>query len=854
MSNSPASRRALLVWLLALASVATALAQSPATAGATSAQNLRSPVDIDARNSPPPSPLPLLPMGTATTPDGHTILVNSRYLTRDGKPWLPVMGEFHFSRYPHQYWEEELLKMKAGGVQVISSYIIWIHHEEIQGQFDWSGDRNLREFVQLCAKHGLLVFVRIGPWAHAEVRNGGFPDWVQRMPHTRSNDPQYMAAVDSFYRQIGEQLKGEFWKDGGPIIGVQLENEYALQGAGQGAAHILKLKQMAVAAGFDAPLYTVTGWDGAVFPPREVLPVFGGYTDWPWDESIQKLPPNEVYAFRHQSREGGDMGAPGGRPPSHATQAELVAYPFLSAEFGTGIEDTYHRRPIIHASDVAAMLPTQLGSGVNLMGYYMFQGGANPPGKLTTLQESQASGAPSDLPEVSYDFQAALGQYGEERESYRKLKLFHYFLNTFGSDLAPMVVHPPAQIPAGPADFSVPRVAVRSLGDRGFLFVNNYVRGYEMPARNNFRVRVRLPSGDLTLPREPITIPSGAYFIWPIGLETSGVTLRYATAQLITDFERELGRERESYVFFVAQDAIAPEFALSLHAGQSLEGATPVSESADGVPKEKAKEKELIVRPTPGTGIAFTVRSASGNLTHFVVLTQDQAERLTRLTIGGQNVLVYSGAYVFADAASLHVRSPGRSDIFFGLLAERDTEWQATTQLRPQAPEGVFHVYEARVDAHEIPVAITQTKPAGAAPPIERANPAGWRRQPVAVAPTDETMAKFAAEWSITLPKDALSNVEDIFLQIQYQGDVARLYTNTTLVDDNFYNGDPWVIGLKRFAPSLDAPLKLQVLPLPGDAPVYFDPGYKPQFKGSQIAAVASVTAVPEYEIVVRPQ
>jgi beta-galactosidase len=850
MSMSPAPRYAILAGL-ALALITPIFAQPPATASATTpAQNLSSPIDVDARLSPPQSPLPLLTMGTSTTPDGHSILVNSRYLTRDGKPWLPVMGEFHFSRYPHQYWEEELLKMKAGGVQIISSYIIWIHHEEIQGQFDWSGDRNLREFVQLCAKHGLLVFVRIGPWAHAEVRNGGFPDWVQRMPHTRSNDPQYLAAVDSFYRQIAEQLKGEFWKDGGPIIGVQLENEYALQGPNQGAAHILKLKQMAVAAGFDAPLYTVTGWDGAVFPPREVLPVFGGYADWPWDESIQKLPPNEVYAFRHQSREGGDMGAPGGRPPSHATQAELVAYPFLSAEFGTGIEDTYHRRPIIHASDVAAMLPTQLGSGVNLMGYYMFQGGANPPGKLTTLQESQASGAPSDLPEISYDFQAALGQYGEERESYRKLKLFHYFLSTFGSDLAPMVVHPSAQTPTGPGDFSVPRVSVRSSGDHGFLFVNNYVRGYEMPARNNFRVRVRLPSGDVTLPREPVTIPSGAYFIWPIGLETSGVTLRYATAQLITTLERE----RESYIFFVSQDAIAPEFALSLHAGQSLEGATPVSESADGKEKIGDKQGGVIVRPTPGTGIAFTIRSASANPTHFVVLTQDQAERFTRLTLGGQNVLVYSGAYVFSDGDSLHVRSPGRSDIFFGLLAERDTEWQASAQLKPQPPEGIFHVYEARVDAHEIPVSITQTTPAGAAPPIERANPAGWRKQPVAVAPTNETMTKFAAEWSITLPRDAASNVEDVFLQIHYQGDVARLCTNTTLVDDNFYNGDPWVVGLKRFAPSLDAPLKLQVLPLPGDAPVYFDPGYKPQFKGSQIAAVASITAVPEYEIIVRPQ
>ena len=244
-------------------------------------------------------------MGTATNADGHSITVNSRYLMRDGRPWLPVMGEFHFSRFPHQYWEEELLKMQAAGVQVISSYIIWIHHEEIQGQFDWSGDRDLREFVGLCAKHGLLVLIRIGPWAHAEVRNGGFPDWVQRMPRKRSNDPQYLAAVDSFYRQIAQQVKGQFWKDGGPVIGVQLENEYAWQGADQGAAHILKLKQMAVADGFDVPLYTVTGWDGAIFPPHEVLPVFGGYTDWPWDDSIQKLPPNEVYAFRFESREGG---------------------------------------------------------------------------------------------------------------------------------------------------------------------------------------------------------------------------------------------------------------------------------------------------------------------------------------------------------------------------------------------------------------------------------------------------------------------------------------------------------------------------------------------------------------------
>jgi hypothetical protein len=785
-------------------------------------------------------------MGTSTDPLGHSVTVNNRYLMRDGKPWLPVMGEFHFSRYPRQDWEEELLKMKAAGVEIVSSYILWIHHEEVQGQFDWSGDRDLREFVRLCGKHGLLVIVRIGPWAHAEVRNGGFPDWVERMPHLRSNDPQYLAAVDIFYRQIARQLQGEFWKDGGPVIGVQLENEYALQGPGQGAAHILRLKQMAIGAGFDVPLCTVTGWDGAVFPPLEVLPVFGGYTDWPWDDSIEKLPPNEVYSFRFESREGGDMGAPGGRPASRATQAELAPYPFLSAEFGAGIEDTYHRRPVIHASDVAAVLPTQLGSGVNLLGYYMFQGGRNPAGKLSTLQESQATGAPNDLPEISYDFQAPLGEYGEERESYRKTKLFHYFLNEFGPQLAPMVVHAPNRTPAGPSDFSVPRLALRSLGGHAFLFVNNYVRGYPMPARSNFRVRLRLPDGDVMVPEQPVAIPAGAYFIWPVGIALQGVAMRYATAQIITT----LDLEREAYVFAVAQDGIAPEFVLSLEPGQSVEGKSVRSPAPAG----NTGGGTVTVRPTPGAGIAFTVRSASRKPTHFVVLTEEQAGRLTVLEMHGQKTLIYSGAYAFSSGEAIDLRSAGRSDIFFGLLDGGNAGWESDTGLKPQPPEGVFQVYESAVAPRTIPVEFTPTKQPGAAPPIERANPARWRKQPVAVAPTDLAMQKFSARWSISLPKDTLAGIEDVFLQIHYEGDIGRLYAGATLIDDNFYNGQPWVIGLKRFGSRLDAPLELEVLPLRSDAPVYFDPGFKPQFKGNQTAAVTSITAVPEYEVVLHRQ
>ena len=112
------------------------------------------------------------------SPDGGSIEVNSYYMSIDGRPVIPVLGEFHFSRYPAEQWEDEILKIKAGGVTVIPTYIFWSIHEEREGEFDWSGDRDLRRFVELCAKHDMPVIVRIGPFCHGEIRNGGIPDWI----------------------------------------------------------------------------------------------------------------------------------------------------------------------------------------------------------------------------------------------------------------------------------------------------------------------------------------------------------------------------------------------------------------------------------------------------------------------------------------------------------------------------------------------------------------------------------------------------------------------------------------------------------------------------------------------------
>lgn len=501
-------------------------------------------VVIDANTADEPVHAVAAKLGTSRNPAGHTIEVNSQSLILDGKPWIPVMGELHYSRVPESQWEEDILRMKSAGVTIVSSYVIWIHHEQDKSHFIWTGNKNLKRFAELCSKHGMYFYPRIGPWAHGEVRNGGLPDWVAAQEHTRENEARYLKEVNTFYQQIGEQLKGLYWKDGGSIIGLQIENEYRATGPGKGSEHIRTLKSMALAAGMDVPLYTVTGWDGAAIPLDAALPVFGGYVDAPWEGSPEALPPPEIYAFRFDNRSAGNMGAIGGNGQGPSSAYEGT--PFLTAEIGGGIEDTYFRRPVVSSDDIAAVLPVMLGSGANMLGYYMFTGGRNPDGGAITLQESQRSGYPTDVPAKSYDFQAPISNNGKEQESLRRMKLVHYFLNDFGEQLAPMRVHRPSSTPSNAEDLSVSRVSARTRGDNGFVFLNNYTRNGSMPARPGFQVQLHLPSGKVVMPEEPITLPSGAYGIWPVNLEFNGVRLRYSTAQLMN----RLDHNGDTYVFF----------------------------------------------------------------------------------------------------------------------------------------------------------------------------------------------------------------------------------------------------------------------------------------------------------------
>lgn len=479
-------------------------------------------------------------------PKGEEINVTSRYFTRNGKPWIGVMGEFHFSRYSRENWHRELAKMKAGGITIVSTYLFWIYHEEIEGKMDFGGDNDIRAFIEECKDVGLDVVIRIGPWAHGECRNGAFPDWLLKKDYKlRDNNEEYLAVVKKWYQSIYNEVKGLFYKDGGNIIAVQIENEFV-----DNAEHLAKLKEIAVECGFIAPIYTVTGWNsasGAKIPVDEVVPVFGGYCEAPWENHMNRLSPSPHYFFnrmRNDSAIGTDLIA---KTQSDGWQLPYERYPFATCELGGGIEVTHHRRPIIKPMDIYAVSLVKLGDGNNLVGYYMYHGGTNKIGELSTFNETKATGYPNDYPILSYDFQAPLSEYGEVREQYGLLNMLHMFVNDFGEEFAPMIAVDSANSVAADDTNSL-RYGMRTNGKSGFVFVNHYQRLTELADIEN----VVISAGNVEF--TPIDVKGEVSFFMPFNMKMGDSVLEYATAQPLckcddTYFFAEIPNIKAEYKF-----------------------------------------------------------------------------------------------------------------------------------------------------------------------------------------------------------------------------------------------------------------------------------------------------------------
>jgi hypothetical protein len=402
-----------------------------------------------------------------------------------------------------------------------------------------------------------------------------------------------------------------------------------------------------------------------------------------------------------------------------------------------------------------------------------------------------------------------------------------------------MSVHAPARSPKAPDDFSVIRASVRSSGQRGFLFVNNYVRGTAMPARKAAQFEIQLPSSTLRIPETPIDIPSGAYFIWPFNLKLGESTLRYSTAQLFTRIAAPLG---DTYVFEEIP-GIAAEFA--------FEDTPDLSVLAVGASVSRHNGIVSITSLPRGLSHPVTLRRGAGPETRLILLTRKEAENLWKTRIDGAPYLVETEQDFFAGKTSFVLQSENAPRCEFSLYPEVHNELKLTRgSLRVSHDGGVSH-YAGSVPEQHVEIKVKKLRDAGQAPPVKLGPALSWRPKGVAMAPADSAFEQ-AAKWQISVSRKPADNANDsyLFLYVNYTGDVARLSANEKLLADNFYNGLPWAVGLHRFSEEIGkGPLELSILPLRGDAPIFLERRIRAASSNSQqLVDLKGVTLSTQYQ------
>jgi hypothetical protein len=291
-----------------------------------------------------------------------------------------------------------------------------------------------------------------------------------------------------------------------------------------------------------------------------------------------------------------------------------------------------------------------------------------------------------------------------------------------------------------------------------------------------------------------------------------------------------------TYVF-VASDGIVPEFA--------FDAGTEVSASTGKI--ERTQDVTLISALHPGTAAAITLRGERGRKLQVLVLSEAQARQAWLRQADDVDQLWLTAQQIYFDQDVAKFSSIGDTHFHFATYPALPSSISASLPLRNAGQDGLFTIYEAQAKAHTLHADLKPLRDALPVPPVRIGGAAQAPMQPI-----PETFGD-AAAWSIELPAQALDGLRDAYLQIDYQGDVGRLFAGTALLDDNYYNGQTWQIGLRRFASTLTAPWTLTVLPLRADSPIYIQAPYRPSLKdGEQVARVIKVEVVPAYGLDVR--
>jgi beta-galactosidase len=317
----------------------------------------------------------------------HRLVAGDSAFLLDGKPFQIISGEMHYARIPRAYWRDRLRKARAMGLNTVSTYVFWNYHELTPGHYDFSGERDVAAFVRAAQEEGLHVILRPGPYVCAEWDLGGYPAWLlaDSAIVLRSTDPKFTRPAERWLDRLGKELAPLLATRGGPIIAVQVENEY---GSFDDDKSYLRWQLAALRhAGFgDALLYTA---DGDVQLPRGTLPELPAVVNFGPGEADSAFA--RLHAFRPHE-------------------------PLMSGEYWAGWFDQWGRpHHATNAEEQTRELDWMLSRGYSV-NMYMFHGGTS----FGFMNGANGSPSAHDYwPQTSsYDYDAALDESGRPAPKY----------------------------------------------------------------------------------------------------------------------------------------------------------------------------------------------------------------------------------------------------------------------------------------------------------------------------------------------------------------------------------------------------------------------------------------------------
>lgn len=330
----------------------------------------------------------LLMAPTAMAQKSGTFEAGKGSFMLNGKPFVVKAAEIHYPRIPQAYWEHRIKMCKALGMNTICIYIFWNIHEQKEGVFDWSGNNDVAKFCRLAQKNGMYVIVRPGPYVCAEWEMGGLPWWLLKKKDIklREQDPYFMERVKIFETEVGKQLAPLTIQNGGPIIMVQVENEYGSYGTNK--PYVSEVRDCLRSVGFDKVALFQCDWSSNFTQ--------NGLDDLTWTMNF-----GTGANIDNQFRRLGEL-----RPDA----------PKMCSEFWSGWFDKWGaRHETRDAKDMVDGMREMLDKNISFS-LYMTHGG-------TSFGHWAGANSPGFAPDVtSYDYDAPINEYGLATDKFYKLR------------------------------------------------------------------------------------------------------------------------------------------------------------------------------------------------------------------------------------------------------------------------------------------------------------------------------------------------------------------------------------------------------------------------------------------------